>query len=111
MHLQIYTIDTADYRAVLLNMKQTLWQDLNVRQAFSYAVDRKQIVDGILKEFGTEAYSPLQKHSFSKEDIEKYEFNLDKANNLLDKAGWVTENDGFRYKNGEKLAFAITAPI
>lgn len=110
-HLDIYKVDTADYRAVLLNMKQELWQDVKIRQAFSYAVDREQIVKGILKGFGTEAYSPLQKHSFANEEVEKYDYNLDKANALLDEAGWTTENDGFRYKNGEKLAFTITSPI
>ncbi|WP_210470727.1 ABC transporter substrate-binding protein [Sporosarcina sp. 6E9] len=108
--LKIYDVDSADYRAVLFNMNKDLWKDTDVRRAFSYATDRAQIVNGILKGFGTEAYSPLQKHAFKNEQIEKYEYNVEKAKQLLDEAGWKETNDGFRYKNGEKLAFTITSP-
>jgi peptide/nickel transport system substrate-binding protein len=108
--LKIYNVDSADYRAILFNMNKDLWKDVNVRRAFSYATDRSQIVNGILKGFGTEAYSPLQKHAFKNENIEKYEYNLEKAKQLLDEAGWREANDGFRYKNDEKLAFTITSP-
>ncbi len=108
--LKIYNVESADYRAVLFNMNNDLWKDANVRRAFSYATDRSQIVNGILKGFGTEAYSPLQKHPVKNEDIEKYEYNVEKAKQLLDDAGWKESNDGFRYKNGEKLAFTITSP-
>ena len=109
-NIKIYDVDSADYRAILFNMRKDLWKDVNVRRAFSHATDRAQIVKGILKGHGSEAYSPLQKHSFNNESIEKYEFNLEKANELLDTSGWKEEKDGFRYKNGEKLAFTITAP-
>lgn len=109
-NLKIYDVESADYRAILFNMDKDLWKDADVRRAFSYATDRAQIVKGILKGFGTEAFSPLQKHAFNNESIEKYEYNLDKAKELLDNAGWIEGNDGFRYKNGEKLAFTITSP-
>ncbi|QTD43442.1 ABC transporter substrate-binding protein [Sporosarcina sp. Te-1] len=109
-NLTVYDVDTADYRGILFNMKEDLWQDVRVRQAFSFAIDRTQIVKGILKGYGTEAYSPLQKHAFHNEAVEAYTFNVDRANTLLDEAGWIKSDDGFRYKEGEKLAFTITAP-
>ncbi|MCM3744691.1 ABC transporter substrate-binding protein [Sporosarcina luteola] len=109
-HVKIYNIDTADYRGILFNMQNDLWQDVRVRQAFSYAIDRKQIVKGILKGFGEEAYSPLQKHAFHNEDIETYSYDIKQAGKLLDEAGWKLADDGFRYKDGQKLSFTITAP-
>ena len=36
-------------------------------------------------------------------DINKYEYNPEKANQLLDEAGWVKKADGFRYKDGKKF--------
>ncbi|WOV87437.1 ABC transporter substrate-binding protein [Sporosarcina oncorhynchi] len=109
-HLKIYDVNTADYRGLLFNMQNELWQDVRVRQAFSYAIDRAQVVKGILKEYGEEAYSPLQKHTFNNESIEKYTYDPAKADMLLEEAGWAKVDDGFRYKDGQQLAFTITAP-
>lgn len=109
-HVKIYNIDTADYRGILFNMQNDLWQDVRVRQAFSFAIDRAQIVKGILKGFGEEAYSPLQKHAFHNENIETYSYDVGRAEQLLDEASWIKADDGFRYKDGQKLSFTITAP-
>ena len=109
-NIKIYDIESADYRGILYNMNKDLWKDVDVRRAFSYATDRAQIVKGILKGYGTEAYSPLQKHAFNNENVEKYTYDIEKAKDLLDSAGWKEEKDGFRYKGNEKLAFTITVP-
>lgn len=108
--INIHAIDTADYRGILYNMNKEVWQDVNVRRAFSYATDRSQIVKGILKGYGTEAYSPLQKHAFNNEDVEKYAYDVEKAKELLDEAGWTEGQDGIRVKDGETLTFTITVP-
>jgi len=109
--LKMYEVESADYRGVLFNMKFPLWEDVNIRKAMSYATDRTGIVKGILHGYGTEAYSPLQKHDFVNENIEHYAYNVDKANALLEQSGWLLAKDGFRYKDGKKLTFTITAPI
>ncbi|MFC9541805.1 ABC transporter substrate-binding protein [Lysinibacillus sp. NPDC056959] len=109
-HLKMYEVESADYRGILFNMKFNLWQDVNVRKAMSFAVDREGIVKGILHGFGTEAYSPLQKHAYVNDSIEHYEYDLDKAKQLLEQSDWMLKDDGFRYKDGKKLSFTITAP-
>jgi len=109
-NLSIHKIDTADYRGILYNMNNDLWKDLKVRRAFNYAIDRTRVVDGILRGAGVEAYSPLQKHEYVNKDIEKYTYDIAKAKDLLNQAGWREEKDGWRYKNGEKLEFSLTAP-
>ncbi|MCR4435092.1 MAG: ABC transporter substrate-binding protein [Clostridiales bacterium] len=81
-----------------------------MRKAFNYAVDRRAIVDGILKRYGFEAYSPLQLNPFNNDKVEKYTYDLQKAGELLDRAGWIKGSDGVRQKDGKKLAFTITAP-
>ncbi|MGE6515918.1 ABC transporter substrate-binding protein [Lysinibacillus sphaericus] len=110
-HLKMYEVDSADYRGILFNMQSDLWQDVNIRKAISYATDRAGIVKGILQGFGIEAYSPLQKHTFANENIEHYAYNVDKAQDLLEQSGWKLKNDGFRYKDGQKLGFTITVPV
>ncbi|AJK88002.1 MULTISPECIES: ABC transporter substrate-binding protein [Lysinibacillus] len=110
-HLKMYEVESADYRGVLFNMKYPIWKDVSLRKAISYATDRAGIVKGILHGYGTEAYSPLQKHNFVNEKIEHYTYDVKKANELLEQAGWQLADDGFRYKDGQKLTFTITAPI
>lgn len=109
-NVNIYNVDTADYRSMMFNMKKPLWQDLDVRLAFSYAVDRQAVVDGILMGYGFPAYSPIQLNMFNNNEMNKFDYDIDKANELLDQAGWKLKNDGFRYKNGEKLSFSLVAP-
>jgi len=41
----------------------------------------------------------------------KYEFNVDKANEILDKAGWKKGADGIREKDGKKLKFVYQTSI
>ena len=41
----------------------------------------------------------------------KYEFNVDKANDILDKAGWKKGADGIREKDGKKLKFVYQTSI
>ncbi|HBJ2614795.1 TPA: ABC transporter substrate-binding protein [Clostridium botulinum] len=108
--IKIYNENTADYRCFMFNMRKELWKDVNVRKAFNYAVDRKGMVDGIVKGFGVEAYSPLQKNKFNNANVEKYTYDLEKANELLDKAGWKKGKDGIREKDGKKFEFTLTAP-
>ena len=41
----------------------------------------------------------------------KFEFNIDKANEILDKAGWKKGADGIRAKDGKKLKFVYQTSI
>src|SRR6202022_2225162 len=41
----------------------------------------------------------------------KYEFNVDKANDILEKAGWAKGSDGIRAKDGKKLKYVFQTSI
>jgi len=78
--------------------------DEKVRQAFAFAIDRDAIVTQLYgKTGGTTAnllFSPPQYNSPNN----SYEFNLEKANQLLDETGWKdTNNNGIRDKNGVEM--------
>ncbi|MBI5303868.1 MAG: peptide ABC transporter substrate-binding protein [Chloroflexi bacterium] len=76
--------------------------DLKVRQALALAVDRQTIGkelygDGLLGVATCNVVNVPEAHvSTSKHDV--CEFNLDKANKLLDDAGWAKGSDGIRQK-------------
>jgi peptide/nickel transport system substrate-binding protein len=109
--IKVYKVPAADYRCMMYNMNNEIWQDVKVRKAFNYAVDRQAVVSGILLGYGITAYSPLQLNPFRNDSVEKYRFNLAKANELLDQSGWKKGRGGIRKKNGKQLAFTLSTPI
>jgi peptide/nickel transport system substrate-binding protein len=70
------------------NLTTAWFKDVRVRQAFYYGIDRKLITQKAM--VGTDAVlSPLSSGSaYFKPVLAKYAYNPDKANELLDAAGW-----------------------
>lgn len=90
--------------------KTPLFQDVEVRQALIYALDRQAMVDSILLGFGEVANGtqPTLSEAYAPDQITTvYNYDVDKANELLDAAGWVAGSDGIREKDGVKLSFEI----
>ena len=105
---RVYSMTTADYRGIMYNFNNDLWADNRELPAIlSYAIDRQAIIDSVLLGHGQVAYSPLQAGPYNNPDIEKYEYDPDKAEQLLQEAGWVKGDDGIYEKNGQKLEFTI----
>ena len=90
--------------------KTPLFQDVQVRQALIYAIDRQAIVDGIYLGYAEVANGtqPTLSEAYAPDRISTvYTYDVDKANELLDAAGWVAGSDGTREKDGNKLSFEI----
>lgn len=68
-----------------------VFQDINVRKAFNYAIDRKTIVDFALNGLGVPADHGIVPPSFEGypiEDVKGYDFSVPKAQEYLAKAGY-----------------------
>ena len=77
---RVYSMTTADYRGIMYNFNNDLWADNRELPAIlSYAIDRQAIIDSVLLGHGQVAYSPLQAGPYNNPDIEKYEYDPDKA--------------------------------
>lgn len=90
--------------------KTPLFQDAQVRQALIYAIDRQAIVDGIYLGYAEVANGtqPTLSEAYAPDQVSPvYNYDVDKANELLDAAGWVVGSDGTREKDGTKLSFEI----
>ena len=90
---------------ITMNTQRPGLDDKRVRQAINYAVDK----DGIVKTIYLGSAKPAQAmfatpalDGFTSAGI--YEYNPDKAKQLLDEAGWKLGSDGVREKDGKKLA-------
>lgn len=104
----IDVMKTADYRGILYNFNAPLFKNnKELPNALSYAIDREAIIDSVLLGNGYSAYSPLQAGPYNNPDIEKFDYNPEKAKSELETAGWKLNSEGIYEKNGTKLSFEI----
>jgi peptide/nickel transport system substrate-binding protein len=84
-------------------------QDLDVRKAIAYSIDRERINEIANRgtSFVANGFLPSFYESFYEEPDEIYAFDPEKANQILDDAGWTREGDGIRTKDGEELSFDL----
>lgn len=54
------------------------------------------------------AYGPLQRNIYNNENVEHYDYNPEKAMEILESVGCVKGEDGFYARNGERLSFVIS---
>ncbi|QQE76299.1 ABC transporter substrate-binding protein [Brevibacillus composti] len=100
------------YGYIAVNHKNPKFQDKRVRQALMYGLNREEVVYAYSQGYANVIDVPQSKLSWSYPDeskITKYEYNLEKAKQLLDEAGWKLESDGYRYKDGKKFTIQFSA--
>jgi peptide/nickel transport system substrate-binding protein len=74
-------------------------------------VDRKSIEEHIYGRTGVATANFLNNPEKFRSKTMKYEFNVDKAVDILEKAGWKKGPDGIRAKDGKKLKFVYQTSI
>ncbi len=92
-------------------VKREWFSSKEFRQAVAHSIDKDRIIDEV--QYGA-AYpqwasiSPAA-GSFHNPDVRKYEYDLDKANEILDGLGWTdTDGDGIREDGeGNKIEFIV----
>ncbi|GAB2508172.1 ABC transporter substrate-binding protein [Paramicrobacterium agarici] len=93
------------------NTAQGPFTDERVRKAFAYSLDREALVEtiglGVIPYEGNGAVSQATP-GYSQQAAERYSYDPEKANDLLDAAGWGETNaDGFRVKDGQVLEVTL----
>lgn len=71
-----------------VDMSDPRFQDKRVRQALHHAIDRQGIVDAVLDGFATVVTLPWFVEWAIPNDLPEYEYNPDRARELLEEAGW-----------------------
>jgi peptide/nickel transport system substrate-binding protein len=85
--------------------------DPAVRQALNLLVDRGSVQEQIYGRTGIATANFLNAPSRFVSKNTKWEFNVDKANQILEAAGWKKGADGIRAKDGKKLKFVYQTSI
>ncbi len=68
--------------------------NMNFRRAVSYALDKQSMIELVLNSFGYPQWSPISPGEgfFHKPDVKTYEYNLEKARELLAQIGCIDRN-------------------
>ncbi|MBR0823456.1 peptide ABC transporter substrate-binding protein [Bradyrhizobium liaoningense] len=82
-----------------------------VRQAFNLLIDREAIQKFIYGRGGIATASFVNQPQQFKSGKLTYAFDVDKANKILDEAGWKKGTDGIREKDGKKLKYVFQTSI
>ena len=91
------------------NLNRFMFKDKRVRQALSYAIDKQEIIDGVLFGLGRVCTGPYKPDTFwYNPNVRRYSYDPERAGRLLDEAGWKdTDGDGIRDKDGQPFSFTI----
>ena len=106
---RFYAMKTANFGAILINCAHPYWQrNRDLLPAIAYAVDRAAVINDALLGHGIPAYSPLQRSPFNNPNVEPYDYNPAKAQEILEAAGCRKGSDGYYTRGGEEVGFILT---
>jgi peptide/nickel transport system substrate-binding protein len=94
-----------------LKTKHPLFSDPAVRRALGLLVDRASVEAHIYGRTGIATGNFVNKPDRFASKNTKWEFDVGKANKLLDEAGWQRGADGIRAKDGKKLKLVFQSSI
>ena len=98
-----------NYTYMGFNLKHKPFDDIRVRKAINYAVDKQELIDGVLLGLGEPVASPYKPGTrWSNPELKPYPYDPQKARELLQAAGFQDhDNDGILDRNGKPFSFEI----
>lgn len=97
------------YTYLGFNLKHQPFDDLRIRQAINYAINKQEIIDGVYLGLAINIASPYKPGTrWSNPELSPYPYDPEKAENLLRSAGYEDQDgDGYVEKEGKPLSFEI----
>lgn len=108
-NLNLYKELGNSYTYLGFNLKHKPFDDIRVRKAINYAIDKQEIIDGVYLGLGINIASPYKPGTrWSNAKLTPYPYNPNKARALLKEAGFEdSDGDGILERNGKPFAFEI----
>ena len=113
-HIQLNATDPnreVDGERSHISTQHPAFRDPAVRQAMALLLDRQSIQEFIYGRTGPATPNFLNAPPRFRSPNMKMEFNVDRANQILDQAGWVRGRDGIRQKDGVRLRFVFQTSV
>jgi peptide/nickel transport system substrate-binding protein len=99
-NLQIVQSDGSNIRYIGFNVKEKPLDNIKIRQAIAYAIDREKIIRDLLSGQAKVAHSILPEASWAYSVSTKYNYDPAKTKQLLQEAGYKGEPIRFKFLSG-----------
>lgn len=112
-YIGLSNIDIVKYANDQKVYPNKLFGSAKVRRALLYAINRKEILNEYLDNYGELVVTPISSifKSYYNKELEPIEFNPETARQLLSEDGWSdNNNNGVIEKNGVEFAFTLFIP-
>ncbi|MFW5432131.1 MAG: peptide-binding protein [Methylophilaceae bacterium] len=108
-NLNLYKELGNGYTYLGFNLKHKPFDDIRVRKAINYAIDKQEIIDGVYLGLGINMSSPYKPGTrWNNTHLQPYAYDPDKARTLLKEAGFADDDgDGVLERNGKPFTFEI----
>ena len=101
--VNIQEIHNSSYRYIGFNLRKDKFSDKRVRQALAYGIRMDGFIEKEWKGFAMPMYSPILSGLWAapeESSLKTYDYNPQKAQNLLFDAGWAKNEEGQLMKDG-----------
>jgi peptide/nickel transport system substrate-binding protein len=104
-----YRYPASAYTYLGYNLRHPLFRDRRVRQAITTAINKDEIIQGVLLGMGQIAHGPYKPGTWPyNPKVKDFNYNPDLARRMLAEAGWRESNsDGILMKEGKPFSFTI----
>ncbi len=90
------------------NLLDSRFSDKRVRQAITYAINKNDIIEGVLLGYGTPCTGPFPPESWAyNPNVKDFEYDPEKSKRLLEEAGWKQGKDNTLEKDGKPFEFTV----
>jgi len=98
-----------DGKSLVDPIKSKWFNNIEFRQAVAYGLDRQRMINNIYRGLGAPQTSPISVQSpFYYDGLQGYEYNPEKAKNLLRSAGFTYSDQGELFdKDGNRVSFVL----
>jgi peptide/nickel transport system substrate-binding protein len=104
-----YRLPGTGYTYFGMNLKDPRFADRRVRRAFAHAINKQELLDGVVLGLGREATGPFRPGTWADNpNVKPIPFDPKRAQALLAEAGWKEKNgDGLLVKDGVPFTFEL----
>ncbi len=108
-NIDVQSFESKDLEYMGYNLLDEFCGDKSIRQAIDYCVDKDKVIEMSYSGLAEKSYGPVTQDDYRYDPEDKRDLDIDKANDLLDAAGYKdTDGDGIREMNGKKISIEVT---
>jgi peptide/nickel transport system substrate-binding protein len=107
-YFQKFRYSSFGYTYLGYNLLTPLFSDKRSRRAIAHAINKKEIIAGVLLGYGTPATGPFPPESWAyNPEVRDVDYNPERSLQLLSELGWTRNSEGKLVKDGKVFAFTV----